>query len=240
MVGLAARASYGAKSQAPILMTHIAPDAIKFLSELRENNERAWFTANKSRYEDARHDLAVFVDNLIGEIAAFDPGVIGMEGKDCVFRIYRDTRFAKDKTPYKTNMGAHIVAGGRKNEMARAGYYLHLEPGGCFLGGGAHHPPSDWMAAIRRSIERDGDKLRKIAAARDFKKYFGAISGEQIKTAPRGYAKDHPEIDLLRYKSLVAVHEIKDKDVSDPGFLKHAGKVFKAMKPFEDFLNAAW
>ena len=96
------------------------------------------------------------------------------------------------------------------------------------------------MVAIRRAIERDGDRLRKIVGARDFKKYFGAISGEQMKTSPRGYAKDHPEIDLLRYKSLVAVHELADKDVTGKGFLGHAAKVFKAMKPFEDFLNGAW
>jgi len=101
-------------------------------------------------------------------------------------------------------------------------------------------PPSDWTAAIRRAIERDGNRLRKIAGARDFKKYFGGLSGEQLKTAPRGYAKDHPKIDLLRYKSLVAVHDLKDQDVTDKGFLGHAAKVFKAMKPFEDFLNGAW
>jgi uncharacterized protein (TIGR02453 family) len=160
-----------------------------------------------------------------------------MSGKDCVFRIYRDTRFAKDKTPYKTNMGAHIVAGGRKNETGRAGYYVHIEPGECFLAGGAHHPPGSWMTDIRRAIERDGDSLRKVVSGTTFKKYFGGISGEQIKTAPRGYAKDHPDIDLLRYKSMLAIHGMAETEVTDKGFLDHAAKVFKAMKPFNDFLN---
>jgi uncharacterized protein (TIGR02453 family) len=218
-------------------VSHISPDTLRFLSELRQHNERGWFNANKARYDDARRDLTIFVDQLIGEISAFDSAVAGIEGKDSIFRIHRDARFSKDKTPYKTNLGAHIVAGARKTDHGRAGYYIHIEPGECMLAGGAYMPPGAWLADIRRAIERDGARLRKIVARQEFKKYFGTITGEQVKTAPRGYAKDHPEIDLLRYKSLVAIHNLADQRVTEKGFVGRAAKTFKAMKPFNDFLN---
>jgi uncharacterized protein (TIGR02453 family) len=218
-------------------MTHIGEPTLAFLADLARHNERAWFNANKARFEAARRDVEIFVDQLIAEIAAFDPAVAGLSGKDCVFRIYRDTRFSKDKTPYKAHFGGHIVAGGRKGDHGRAGYYVHIQPGESFLAGGAHQPPAAWLGDIRRNIETDAASLKKIVAAKPFKTYFGDIAGEKLKTAPRGYAKDHPEIELLRYKSLIAVHDLTDKQVTDTGFLRHAATVFKALAPFDAFLN---
>jgi uncharacterized protein (TIGR02453 family) len=130
-----------------------------------------------------------------------------------------------------------MLAGGRKQERGRAGYYIRISPGDSFLAGGAHQPPGPWMAEIRKCIETDGDRLRAILAARAFKSCFGAMEGEKLKTAPRGYAKDHPELELLRHKSFLAVHKLTDGKVTGPGLLTHAAKMFAALKPFDDFLN---
>ena len=218
-------------------MTHIAKETLAFLSDLKAHNARDWFADNKPRYEAARADFEAFVAQLIGAVAQFEPTVAPLEAKDCVMRIYRDTRFSKDKTPYKTSLNAHLLAGGRRQERGRAGYYIHLAPGDCFLAGGAYTPSGEWMGRIRASIETDAGALKKIVGAKDFKKYFGAITGAQLKTAPRGYAKDHAEIELLRYKSFLAVHAVPDKVATGPRFLVHAGKVFAAMQPFDAFLN---
>lgn len=218
-------------------MAHLHKDSFQFLTDLGENNNRAWFEANKPRFLDVKADFETLIDALLAKISIFDPTVAHLQAKNCVFRIYRDTRFSKDKQPYKTNLGAHMLSGGRQNEKNSAGYFIHISPGDCFLAGGAHRPPADWMAAIRDDISTNGAELRKIIGAKNFKTYFGEIEGERLKTAPRGIAKDHPEIDLLRYKSFLAVHRMKDGVVTSNAFLAHATKVFKAVQPFDQFLN---
>lgn len=160
-----------------------------------------------------------------------------MEPKQCIFRIYRDVRFSKDKTPYKISLGAHVLPEGRKKAINKAGYYLHIEPGNCFLAGGTHNPPSSWLNNIRGHIDKDAKTLKKIINSAGFKKYFKTIRGEQLKTTPRDYPKDHPDIDLLRYKSLLAIHRVPDAKVLSSSFLKHCVTVFKTLKPFDDFLN---
>ncbi|MHA1524306.1 MAG: DUF2461 domain-containing protein [Alphaproteobacteria bacterium] len=218
-------------------MDHLTPASLEFLDALAANNTRDWFNANKPSFVVARQEFENLVGQLIFEITRFDSQVAGLEPKRCVFRIYRDTRFARDKRPYKTNFGAHMVAGGRGAERGRAGYYLNIAPGDCFLAGGAHLPPAEWMGRIRRAISENASTLRGIIAHADFKKYFGEIEGEKLKTAPKGFAKDHGDIDLLRYKSLLAVHRFDDQRVLEPGFSAYAGKVFGAMHPFGSFLN---
>jgi len=215
---------------------NISPSVLAFLRDLQDNNNRDWFTDNKAKYEEAKSDFVLFMESLIAEIATFDPPIGGLSAKKSVFRIYRDTRFSKDKTPYKINMGAHLVNTGAKPHD-RAGYYIHIEPGNCFLAGGAYMPPSKWIKAIRQEIVYNADEFRGIVQHKDFKKYFGEMEGEQLKTAPRGYPKDHAEIELLRYKSFLGTHQLEDKKISSPNFLNHCSKVFKALKPFDDFLN---
>ena len=175
---------------------------------------------------------------MVNQISKFDPLIEKVDAKKAVFRIYRDTRFSKDKTPYKINIGAHLNAFANKLHD-RAGYYIHIEPGNCFLAGGAYLPPGSWIKAIRKEIDYDAASLRKIIASASFKKYFGAIEGEQLKTSPRDYPKDHPEIDLLKYKSFLAVHKLKDAQVLAADFDQHCVKVFKSLKPFTDYLNRA-
>lgn len=214
----------------------ISPKTYQFLKELEQNNNRPWFQANKNRYEEARANFEEFISKLILEIARFDPPIGDLEAKKSVFRIYRDTRFSNDKRPYKTNFGAHLVAYESKVHD-RAGYYIHLQPGNTFLAGGAYLPPGPWIKAIRNAIDQKGKEFQKILTHPDFKKYFREIEGEKLKTTPRDYPADHPFIKLLRYKSFIAAHQLKDKDAMQEDFLKNAAKVFKALKPFDDFLN---
>ena len=220
-------------------MPHLSASTKEFLIDLKANNERPWFEANKPRYEEARADFISLIGILLHEIEKFDPRIGGLDAKRCVFRIYRDTRFSKNKTPYKTNFGARILYGGSRNLHLRAGYFMNIEPGNCFLGGGAFRPSGEWINAIRRRIEDDAGPLKNILKRKVFRNYFDGIEGESVKTAPRGYAKDHPEIRLLRQKSFLARHRLPDEQVFSPGFLKHAATVYRALKPFDDFLNEA-
>jgi uncharacterized protein (TIGR02453 family) len=208
----------------------------QFLKELSENNNRPWFQANKDRYEEARSEFEGFISRLILGIASFDPPIGELEAKRCIFRIYRDTRFSKDKKPYKTNFGAHLASTDAKPHD-RAGYYIHLQPDNSFLAGGAYLPPAPWLKAIRDTIDQKGRELIKILNHPDFKKYFGEMEGEKLKTTPRDYPADHPFIELLRYKSFLDVHKLNDKDTMSENFLKTAANVFKVLKPFDDFLN---
>jgi uncharacterized protein (TIGR02453 family) len=216
----------------------ISPDTFQFLKELSENNERSWFQSNKKRYDDARSNFEGFITELMVHIAQFDSSVTGLDPRKCIFRIYRDTRFSPDKRPYKTNLGAHLVAQ-HSRPHDRAGYYIHLQPGNNFLAGGAYMPPAPWLNAIRDSIDQNGEKLNKIIEHPDFKRYFGKMEGEKLKTFPRGYPPDHPHIELLRHKSFLASHSFRDKDAESENFVVHASTVFKALKPFDDFLNDA-
>jgi len=214
----------------------ISHKIFEFLTDIKNNNDRNWFNANKSRYKDARAEFEAFITELIEQIARFDPPILRLEAKKCIFRIYRDTRFSKDKQPYKTNFGAHLVDT-HERPHDKAGYYVHIEPGNCFLAGGAYMPPAKWLNAIRESIDSKGEKLIDILNSANFKKYFGGMEGEQLKTKPRDYPEDHPFIDLLKYKSYLVVHNLKDSEVTSKDFLKKAVEVFQVLKPFDDFLN---
>jgi len=219
-------------------MAKINTFTFQFLKDLKNNNDRDWFNDNKPRYKEARENFIEFVSELLLQIAEFDPSISHHEAKKCVFRIYRDIRFSKDKSPYKTNFGAHVTSAAKKSEIhSRAGYYLHLEPGGSFLAGGAYGPTGPWLKAIRQEIAYNADDFKKILTSDSFKKYFGEMRGEKLKTSPRDYPNDHPEIELLRHKSFLAMHECDDELVLSDGFVAHCGQVFQALKPFDDFLN---
>ena len=210
--------------------------ALDFLSQLEQNNNKAWFDAHRAAYEAARDAFADFVDDLIRGISAFDD-LGDLSAKDCVFRINRDVRFAKDKSPYKTNMGAHIAPGGRKS--GKLGYYLHIEPHDkSFVGGGLHMPMPPQLAAFRKAIARDASAFKQITRSKSFVQHFGTVSGERLSTAPQGYPRDHAEIELLQLKEVVAGQRIPDASVLSPDLAAHALKAFKALKPFLDYLNS--
>jgi uncharacterized protein (TIGR02453 family) len=218
-------------------MESIKKSTLDFLTELKFNNNRDWFIANRSRYLDAKDNFESFVQEIINKIILFEPVMKGLEAKSCVFRINRDIRFSNDKSLYKSHFGAYIVRGGKKNGDKFAGYYFHIEPGKSIMAGGAYTPPSQWLSAIREKISDTADEFIKITHTKDFIKYFGAIDGEKLKTAPKGYPANHPYIELLKFKSYLVVNEVPDKMVISNDFIDHVVNVFKAMKPLNDYLN---
>jgi uncharacterized protein (TIGR02453 family) len=208
---------------------------LDFLSELKGHNNKLWFEENRTAYEIAKASFEAFVDVVIGEFGKTED-LGGITSRDCVMRIYRDTRFSKDKSPYKTNMSATIAPGGKKSTSL--GYHLHIQPHGeSIIAGGLYMPTSDQLAKFREAIDRDAAPLKTILNDKEFKNYFGALEGEKVKTAPQGYGRDHPEIELLRFKQVVVVHHLSDEMVLSPEFGAHVIKTFKAMKPFLDYLN---
>ena len=177
-------------------------DTLDFLRDLRAHNDRAWFDQNRKRYDSARGSFELLVTELIILSGSFED-LGSVTADQCIYRIYRDVRFSPDKTPYKTNMGAVIGKGGRKT-VGRS-YYLQIGPEGeSFIAAGLYMPSKEQLELMRRAIASDSSPLRKILNKRDFKRYFSGLEGEQLKTAPQGYAKDHPDIDLLRYKQFLA------------------------------------
>jgi uncharacterized protein (TIGR02453 family) len=218
-------------------MEAIKKTTLAFLSELARNNNRDWFKTNELPYREAKGNFESFIQDVINEIIVFDPIMKGIEVKNCVFRINRDIRFSNDKSPYKTNFGAFIVRGGKKNGDKFAGYYIHLEPGKSFIAGGAYVPPAPWLNAIREKIDQESETFLKILKQKDFVKYFGEISGEKLKNPPRGFTSDNPNIEYLKLKSFLAMNEVTDKTVLSTDYLAHVVTVLKTMKPLNDFLN---
>ncbi|MGB4291861.1 MAG: DUF2461 domain-containing protein [Bacteroidales bacterium] len=218
-------------------MVAIQKNTIEFLKALASNNNRDWFEANRSNYETAKKNFEVFVQAFIDRITEFEPVLKGLESKSCIFRINRDIRFSNDKSPYKTNFGALIIRGGRKNIHRFAGYYIHLEPGEYMIAGGAYLPPAEWLTAIREKIAEQPEEFLKIIEDKDFKKYFGELDDEKLKSAPRGFDPDHPYIELLKFKSYTVVNYISEKKVLSPDYLDYVVKVAKVLKPFNDFFN---
>ena len=178
---------------------HLQP-TLDFLLALQKHNNKPWFDAHRDAYQEAKQRFEEFVDAFIDEFRSIED-FADLSAKDCLFRINRDVRFSKDKSPYKPNMGASIALGGKHS--IRAPYYIHLEPPDkSFLAGGVYMPTPDQLAAIRQAIDRDPEKLKAAITSRPFKKYFGTLSGEKLKTPPRGYASDHPEIELLKVQAI--------------------------------------
>ena len=207
-----------------------------FLRELARNNNRPWFEAHRPAYEQARGLFEDFVGELIAALGAIED-MRGVTAKDCVMRIFRDIRFSKDKTPYKTSMAASIGPGGKK--AYRFQYYLHIEPGDAsMVAGGLHEPESAQINGFRAAVSRNPRRFKAIVAESSFGRYFGEIGGEKLKTVPQGYDRAHPEIELLRLKEVVAVHHLTDADVQSPGITKHVVKACTAMKPLLDYLGS--
>lgn len=211
-------------------------DILDFLKKLSANNNREWFLLNKSKYEASKTELEAIVADLLKEISAFDTDIKFVSPKDCVFRIYKDVRFSHDKTPYKTNMGAIIRKGGRGGPNY-AGYYLHFEPGGCFLAGGIWMPEAPLLKAIRTEILYNSDSYLKIINDKQFKKFFGVVDGDKLVNAPKDFPKDFEHIDLLKLKSYAMMHYYDPSKMTQKELVAYITKVFRLMKPYNDFLN---
>ena len=210
-----------------------------FLKALKKNNNREWFEKNKAKYVAAKAEFEFLVHDIIKGISKFDKKISqDTEAKDCVFRIYKDVRFSKDKTPYKTHFGAYFSPGGRKSSVA--GYYFHFEPGNIFLAGGNWQPEAPQLNAIRQEIDYNGGKLESILNSKSFKKYFDGLSDEdKLKTVPKGYDKENKHIELLKLKSFIAYYNMADKKTSAKDFDKQICEGYKALFPLIVFLREA-
>ena len=212
---------------------------LKFLKAIARNNNREWFEKNKDAYLESKQLFEDFIAQLLNELSKFDKGLIGLNPKKLPFRIYRDVRFSKDKRPYKVNMGAGFSPGGKM--VQEPGYYIHIEPGNkSFVAGGFYQPDASNLSKIRQEIDYNFKALEKVLKDKKFKAYFKELDDfDKVKTAPKGYAKDHPHIDILRNKSFIVSHYFSDKEVLDKKFLKKVVEGCKTLKPLNDFLNHA-
>jgi uncharacterized protein (TIGR02453 family) len=217
----------------------INKSTLTFLTAIKKNNNKEWFEKNKEKYILAKDNVAEMIDGFLKEATKFEKGFAGLEAKNCVYRIYRDVRFSKDKKPYKNNLGASVNVGGKK--ALNAGYYIHIEPGRSFIAGGMWMPPSEQLKMIRQEIDYNGKLLRKILDKKEFASYYGGLDKEyMLKTTPKGYAKDHPYIDLLRMNSYIVWHPFTDAQVMKKDFVKQLASGAKIMKPFLDFINTSF
>lgn len=208
--------------------------AFEFISKLKENNNREWFNANKEEYVMAHNQVIQFADELLGLMNQHD-NIETPSGKKSLYRIYRDVRFSKDKTPYNTHW-----SGGFRRATAelRGGYYFNIKPGQSIVAGGFWGPNPADLKRIREEINANDEELRAIIAAPDFKHTFGDLKGEKVKTAPKGYDKDHTAIDLLRFKQLIVTRNFSDKEVLSSDFAYQVNDTFKQLRHFFDYMSA--
>lgn len=208
---------------------------LDFLKQLKKNNNREWFQLNKSVYEKNRQAIITFSDEVLTLLNQHD-NIETISGKKSLYRIYRDIRFSKDKTPYKTHWSGYYK---RATKLLRGGYYFHIEPGNSFVGGGFWSPNPKDLKRIRTNILEFGDELLDIINSKQFKQHFGTLKGEQLKTAPKGFDKNHKYIELLRYKQFLLIKPFTDKEVLQNNFAEKVNDTYKAMRPFFDFMSEA-
>jgi uncharacterized protein (TIGR02453 family) len=212
-------------------------NTLDFLKKLSRNNNREWFEKNKSRYLEIKEEFESFVAGVLADMIIFDESLVGLNPKKLTFRIYRDVRFSKDKTPYKTNLSAGISPGGKG--MGVPGYYFQVEPGNkSIVAAGMYQPSPENLAKIRQEIDYNGEQLTQILKERKFKKVFGELwSEDKLKTMPKGYAADHPHSELLKLKSFMVLRSFSDSEVTGKRFQKDLIDAMKTGKPLNDFLT---
>lgn len=210
---------------------------LQFLTELAANNNRDWFEENKTRYVECRNKILFTTDVLINEIRKFDHNLPLLDAKECMFRIFRDVRFSQDKKPYKTNFGSYIAKGGRKSECP--GYYFHIEPGESFVGGGLYRPSSAPLKAVRDFIDKNGQEFSEVINDKHFKSAVPQVFDDRVKTAPKGFQKDHPYIELLRYKSFAFSAHVTDESVADGTFIDKAVEAFRQVHKVKGLMSEA-
>lgn len=211
----------------------INKQSIDFLKTLGKHNDREWFAKNKDKYTAAHENMIGFASSLLAEMNKHD-NIETESGKASLFRIYRDVRFSKEKTPYNTHWNGGFK---RATKKLRGGYYYHVEPGNSFIGGGFWGPETKDLQRIRQDIDLNYKDWRKMLTSKPLVQAFGGMTGTQLGTAPRGYAKDHPAIDLLRYKQFLLKHDFTDEEVLSPDFAKKVSDTFKKMRPFLDYMS---
>ncbi len=211
----------------------ISKKDFQFLKDLSKNNYREWFNDNKNQYQESFENIQEFAKELLAKMGQKDQ-LVPMSPKQSLNRIYRDTRFSKDKTPYKNHWGGGMK---RDTKLLRGGYYYHLQPGNSFVAGGFWGPNPADLKRIRKEFEMDDRYIREIIAAPNFQKYFGELLGAGVKTAPRGFDVEHPSIDLIRKKQFIVRHDFTDKQVFSKDFTDQMVEVYEAMQPFFNYMS---
>jgi len=218
----------------------LAQSTVQFLKSLSKNNNKPWFDANRTKYDASRKDFENFIQELINAFGKKDVSVAALTAKACMFRINRDVRFSKDKSPYKKNFAASINKGGKKSMFA--GYYFHLEPGNSFIGGGIWMPMLAETQKIRQEIDYCFDEFKKIITAKKFLTVYKTLDQDKefrLANVPKGYTKDNPAADYLKYKSWIAMKAFADTELTSKDLLKKSVEAFVAIQPLLDFLNRA-
>lgn len=216
----------------------LQPSTLKFLKDLKKNNNKPWFDEHRKQYENSKADILVLTTQMINAIAIFDKPIGILQPKNCTFRINRDVRFSKNKDPYKSNMAAYFNKDGKKG--IGAGYYLHIEPGKSFAAGGIWVPEPAVLAGIRQEIDYNYKEWQNIIKNKSFKKTFTAgIEGDALVRPPKGYDENNPAIDFIKMKSFIVSKTFTDAEVQNKIFVKNIAGSFVAMKPVIDFINVA-
>lgn len=217
----------------------IQSSTLKFLKDLKKNNNKPWFDAHRKAYESAKADFINFIQAVIDQHGKNDSGIKTLTAKECLFRINRDVRFSKDKSPYKTNMGASINKGGRK-AVNTAGYYFHLEPGKAFLGGGLYQPMPEELKKVRQEIDYNLADFKKIINSKAFKKHYPGLDKSAeflLSRVPKGYEADNPAAEYLKLKSYIAMVDVSDAELGSKTMVKRTVDAFKALQPLIEFMN---
>ena len=217
----------------------IAPATIKFLKDLKKNNNKPWFDAHRKDYEAAKADFSGFIQAAINNLGKKDITIKDLKAKDCMFRINRDIRFSKDKSPYKTNFGASINKGGKK-AMGSAGYYFHLEPGNSFIGGGLYQPMPEELKKVRQEIDYNFKEFKKIITSKKFTSVYKELDKSKefsLIRVPKGYEPENPAAEYLKLKSFIAMIPISDKELLSKELLKKTQATFEALMPLLSFIN---
>jgi uncharacterized protein (TIGR02453 family) len=220
-------------------MIMLQSSTIKFLKDLKKNNNKPWFDKNRQVYEAAKVDFAGFIQQVIDQHSKKDISITNIIAKNCLFRINRDIRFSKDKTPYKSNFGASINKNGRKAEHS-AGYYFHLEPGNSFAGGGIWMPFPDELKKVRQEIDYNFLDFKKIIGSNKFKSVYGDISKSDeytLSRVPKGYEANNPAAEYLKLKSYVAMATVSDVDLASKDLIKKTVAAFEALQQVIEFIN---
>ena len=218
----------------------LSKDTLQFLEDLKANNNRDWFLANKKRYEDYKKDYHQLIGDLLEAMKPHDGSLEMLEIKNCTFRINRDIRFSKDKSPYKTHMGIWLPAGIRNGESS--GYYLHIEKDASFVGGGLYSPMPEQLQKIRKEISFFYDDLETILNEKSFLSTYGNLNRNEnstLKNPPKGYEKEHPAIEYLKLKSFTATQKIDFSTITQKGLVAEVAIKMLALKPLNDFINRA-
>lgn len=216
----------------------LEPQTLKFLTQLKKNNNKPWFDAHRADYEAARIDFQNFIQLVIDDLGRKDTTIAGISARDCLFRINRDVRFSKDKSPYKANFGASIKGGGKKSPFA--GYYFHLEPGQSFVGGGLWMPENTTLKNMRQEVDYCWEEFSSLLKEKKFRATYKDLykgADVSLSTNPKGYEKDNPAIDYLKLKCFIAETKLDDEELTKSSLHKKTVAAFEALQPLLAFIN---